>query len=357
MRMLTALLLLSILTGCTLSDKKQKVGSFGEQINLMGKVLIPADSLLDPWMILTIDSSLIIANAKGQPVLDFYALDGRKVKTLLKRGLETGQVGMIGTLQPNYAAHCVYSYDLFRRTILQISVDSLLREKNYLPTVIEDSTTIHQPLGSYEKMYPFSYGILGESRVNDGRLFILKKGGEPRIRYYKSYPHKVDESLSDLENARLYSMSIALNPQNTKVAAVTYSAGLMDLFNVDSVALDSIWSYKDFLPDNLRRISRYDGASSIAFTNRSKYGYFDLAVTDRWVYAIFSGSEVTGASHPSSNIIRVTNWDGSRRYQLITDKQINRISVSRDDSNIYALGMNFMGGPEVYVFNIKDVLK
>ena len=354
--MLTALWLLTILAGCTFSDKKQNVASFGEQINLTGKVLIPADSLLDPWMILTIDSSLIVANAKGQPVLDFYALDGRKVRTLLKRGLESGEVGMIGTLQPNYAAHCVYSYDLFRRTILQISVDSVLRQKNYLPAVIEDSATIHESLGSYEKMYPYRYGILGESRVNDGRFFILKKGGERRIRYYRSYPHKVDASLSDLENARLYSMGIALNPENTKVAAVTYSAGMMDLFGIDSVGLDSVWSYRDFLPDNLRRISRYDGSSSIAFTSRSKYGYFDVAGTDKWVYAIYSGSEVTGASHPCSNIIRVTSWDGSRRYQLVTDKQINRISVSRDDSNIYALGTNFMGAPEVYVFNIKDVL-
>ena len=353
--MLSALLIMSILAGCTHSGQKQNTQTFGEQISLTGKVLVPADSLVDPWMIQTIDTLVIVANAKGDPVLTIYNLNGHKIKTLLKRGLETGEIGMIGTLQPDYASHSIYSYDLFRRTILKISVDSLLERKNYAPWVFADSSSIRQPYTSYEKMYPFPNGILGESRVNDGRFLILKKGDRPK--FFKSYPKKVDPSLSDEENARLYSMSMALNPQNTKVAAVTYSAGMMDLYKFDSTSLDSLWSYEDFLPDNLRRIARYDGASSIAFTNRSKYGYFDLAATDDWVYAIYSGAEVTGAGHPCSNIIRVTNWDGSRRYQFMIDKQINRLSVSKDDTHIYALGANLMGAPEVYVFDIKGLLK
>jgi hypothetical protein len=96
--------------------------------------------------------------------------------------------------------------------------------------------------------------------------------------------------------------------------------------------------------------------SQAAHTKESRHGYSGLTASDNFIYALFSGRQLKEKNYSYGNIIRVMSWDGTNRFELQSDMDLRRISVSPDDRKIYAIAIDEADNPMVVVFDIKEII-
>jgi hypothetical protein len=181
----------------------------------------------------------------------------------------------------------------------------------------------------------------------DGSLISF--GGE--------YPlNETYKELSDYEYANLFASTYALNNDGSKLAMATYSADMIDIFNLSNRSNPKlIWSYQNFLPHDLY-IFNSGNITGAAFTKKSRQGYSDMAVSDQYIYIIYSGRKIEQKNYSYGNIIRVMSWDGRKRFELHTDIDLKRITVTPDDKTIYAIAKDEDDNPVIVSFNIGKII-
>jgi hypothetical protein len=113
--------ILSLLTGC----KEEKEVLFSEKVfNISNSVLIREEGLLDPWDILLIDSVLVIANNKGEPLIETYNMKGFLLQKFLSKGQGPEEISQIGDLL--CVDHNLFVFDLFQRKFLEYDYINLI---------------------------------------------------------------------------------------------------------------------------------------------------------------------------------------------------------------------------------------
>jgi len=326
-----------------------------DSIRAHGTTLFGPEQLNDPWVIRTMDTLLLVANKKGDTVLDVYSNSGKLIKRMVPRGKGTLNVRMAGYIQPDYIHNQFYLYDLFTHKILQFSIRDMLKDTAYEPklyaTLDRDSVLDN----TFDKAYVMGDGFIAESHLPDGRLVMINRKLDQR-RYFLSFPPKVDTSLTDLENSSLYSMGITFNQQQTKMATATYAAGLLNILSITPEGLNPVWSAEIYKVTGLKRM-KMDNGSFIAHGGDAIAGYSDICATEKYIYAIFSGKRMRDGNNPFSSIVHVMTWDGNKRFKILLDKEINRLTVSQDDATLYGLSSNGNGEPEISAFPIGSHIK
>jgi len=348
------LLFLLFISGCS-NDEPVKIDIYSTTINVKGKVLVTSDRLIDPWTISCMDSLLVLANKKGEPLIEVYNTKGELLKKLLKKGKGASDIRMVGGLQRDLSKQRFYVGDLFDKKIIMISVKNLLGQKDYQASTFVDFKKLGASGDVLEKAYVLNNSFVGESSSPKGRIVLIDSSGK-KLTYKLDFPKKVDPTLSDEENVHLYSGTIKFSPNNKNLTFATYNAGCLDCFDVKSTDIFPKWHYYDFFPNNLNRV-KLDDKSYVAFSNKSVAGYPDVDATNKYVYALFSGKTFETTDYTFSNVIRVTSWDGKKRYKLILNRDINRLTVSQDDATIYGISKNIKGDPEIIAFDIKNLIK
>jgi hypothetical protein len=327
----------------------------GDSLKVNGTTLFGPEQLNDPWVIRTMDTLLLVANKKGDTVLDVYSTSGKLIKRMVQRGKGTLNIRMAGYIQPDYIHDQFYLYDLFAHKILRFSVPDMLKDSAYHPELYAmlDRDSVFN--NTFDKAYVNGDGFIAESRVPDGRLVTFNKKLDDR-RYFLSFPPRIDTSLTDQENSTLYSMGIAFNQQQTKMAMATYAAGLLNIMNVTQEGLDSVWSAEIYKITGLKRV-KMDNGNFIAHSDAAIAGYSDICATEKYIYAIFSGKRLRDGNNPFSNIVHVLTWDGKKRFKILLNKEINRLTASQDNKTLYGLSTNADGEPEINAFPIGDHIK
>jgi hypothetical protein len=272
------------LPGCS---KNEKPDIFNTTINLKGTTLIRSAILHDPWSILTIDSLVIVGNKKGQPLIEIYNKKGKILKRLVARGKAPDQILAIGAVQADSIHHRFFVFDLFKKTIIEFSLDGLLNMQNYHPQLFVDFKRLNLSDNLVQKAYVRGNNYLIESGSGNGRFLFLNNDGH-ESKFFGKFPPKVDPTLTDEENAHLYTGEIAISPDNKKMAFASFTAGLLDFYDLKDSEIVPKWLYTEFLPTDLKRI-QFENMSAIAFSNKSVEAYLDVTSTNKFVYAIYSG--------------------------------------------------------------------
>lgn len=316
------------------------------------KILIGEEKLKDPWSIAVLDSFIIVANSKGQPVLEVYSLQGEKLKETLSFGKGPLEVLCVGNIQPIPSSNSFYLVDLFTKQILFYDIDRLMVDDNYYPKQIFSITNDSVKNLTFTKPIVWRDYYIGHSKNSKGRLVLLKKDGTP-IDYFGDFPDKkkVNSKMPEFVNADLYSGGATLSPDGEKLAFVTYSAGMMDLFSLSSDGIKSYWSNCTFLPVKMNLFQNGD-ILSLAHTNESISGYEDIASNEEFVFAIYSGKKFEDPFYYLGNDIHIVSWDGKKTYLLHTDRLLSRIAVN--DNNIYAISQNQDGAPEIISIDLQN---
>jgi hypothetical protein len=315
-------------------------------------VLVNSNELIDPWVILNIDSNIFIANQQGEQVIEVYNAHGRKINSLIGRGSKKDNIAMVGSLQHDVQRHLLYVYDLFEKKILSIPIGEIISDKKVNLTLMVDFKTWKIPTDDLGKAYILDTSLVLENYSSAGRILFFDKNGT-NIGGKIPFP-KADSKISDVENAKLYASQITTNPAGDKLAIITYNAGLMNLYSIKNHDLLPIWSDTSFLPSEWKRIT-IANTTRIAFTPESTAGYLDVCATKDFVFALFSGKKIK-ENYKFSNTIQVVSWDGKKKSQLLLNRMIKRLSVSQDNSQIFAIASNEKEEPEIVSFDIKNLL-
>lgn len=342
--------LIFVLGACTEKNKKK---IFSDAIQISHKVLVQENQLQDPWDILLIDSSLIVANQKGEPLLDVYNLEGNKLASFLSRGNGPEEVLMIGSLQKSIQGEKLLVYDLFGKKFLQYAIKLGLKEVK-LDTILNYQSLLEDSAVLFDKLFILKNYIIGESRSPEGRIALMNKDGS-LIRYGGKYPPKTEAKISDFENAHLYASNITVKKDGSKLALATSTAGMIDIYSIknDSILLN--WSYNEFLPDHLHVIEM-GGVFRAAITDETRYGYADIESTERFIYALYSGRKVKEKNYSFGSIIRLVDWNATVGLELQTNLDLKRITVSEDDQYIYAIAKDRDGFPCIVAFYIGNII-
>ena len=190
---LVAIMWLVNLIGCK-SQSQFSEPVFQDRYSATGEILIPADSLKDPWVMAVVDHYLIVGNNQGSPILEVYDLVSKnRVATLLERGNGPLEFLMPGNIQSGNGEF--YVPDIFKQKLFKYNLHNIRSEGFTYPEVIFDSGD-HSFLIS--KIVCAADNIIAPSQDPRGRLLFLNQDKE-ELGYFVDYPSKdlIDKNLTD----------------------------------------------------------------------------------------------------------------------------------------------------------------
>ena len=346
--------LLTIMTsiGCQNNVSKNR-NSFVDSVNVRGELFMSADNLLDPWSINIYQNYLIIVNDNGEPQIEIYnALTKEKKASFLFKGNGPLEMLHVGNTQCDIKNGRLILYDLYRERLFGYDFEALLKNPNTIPEILYE-TRIETTDILFDKLMIKDGTLIGESRSPKGRIAVLDKNWSAE-HYFINYPDKknVDNRLSDIDNAGLYGSKFAFHPYEKKMASVTYTAGMIDLFDISDEQIETIWSYHTFYPTNLS-IRPTGDAIQVFYTMESLKGYCDIFATNKYVYALFSGKMFKDKTNAYGNVVYVLDWRGEETFKIILDHSINRIAVSPDDKMMYGITQD----TDIMRFSINEIIE
>jgi hypothetical protein len=347
------ILLFVILISC--SDKRDEKNFSTDVFEIHGSVFLAEDVLQDPCCLLLIDSVLIVANNNGEPFIETYDLHGNALQKFLTAGQGPEEILTVGNLQN--VNHGLYVYDLFDRKFLNYDYQELKNANVVKPESVHRYSFVVRDSSLIIRMLLMGSDYLLGEQLSDSRIALFDFEGHI-ISQGGAYPPATVPNLSDYENAGLYSSSIVLDNSRKKVALATYLADMIDIFDISGNTVETVWSFRGFLPHDYMVVQMGE-MNRAAFTNNSQSGYADIASSDNYIYASFSGRTRARNKENYSycNIIRVAGWDGKKRFELHTEVDIKKLTVSEDDRSIYAIAIDENDDPMIVYYDISEITR
>lgn len=329
-------------------NKESKI--FEKKVSVKAESIVPSENLKDPTDIAVMDSLLIVGNYKGEPLVDIFDLknNGHKYLSVINKGRGPNEIQIIGRIQTSGEKDAFYINDLIGKKIL-------LSEKsnNFEPEVLLNAGDLNKDEETiFDKVLIGKDIFIGESRSPKGRMVFLNKKGEV-LGFHLEYPkkEKIKINVNDFEHAKLYASAVTISPDLTKVGLATYLGSLLDLAVIKEDKLVRSFSYNEFYPSKFFEVAMA-GKTVAAATNETRRGYSDIASSNDYVYALFSGRYLKDKNYDYGNAIRVSRWDGSKAFELQLDKDIRRLTVGLDNRTIYGIAKNNKGEPEIVRYDI-----
>lgn len=348
MKTLCLFLLIFVFTNC--SNKEEGKEPFSQVYNLNCEKVIDECLLLDPWDIELTDSFIVVANQEGDPILETYSFDGKLCHKFLTKGNGPNEMVYEGDLRKG-KGNTILAYDLFKKRYFLYDLEKIepdpIRIIDLLP-MQEDSVLLFQKVIQTDEL------LIAESKSPNGRILLMDNKGK-LIKYAFDFPPKIDPRISDYENASFYNISMTYCSLNKKLATVTHTAGLFDIYQVSNKDIQSVWNHNEFFPENLEVVD-FGGKARIAHTKNSRYGYASITSSDKYIYTIYSGRSFEHSNYSYGNAIRILDWDGNSGCTINTDIDIRDIAIDNNDEYLYAIAINRNNDPEIVKFNIRKII-
>jgi hypothetical protein len=183
---------------------------------------------------------------------------------------------------------------------------------------------------------------------HDSRFISTDRAGRfvravgPRLNGNAAVPF-TERAKADQANARL-------SPSGTRIA-VSYSyrskVGIYDV-NGRQLADCEVPPDDRFVTEFIQSGPPNRARWVWAATETTRYGYHDLAVTDDFIFALYSGKNIYDGSHSSR--VHVFDWSGRFVDELIFDRLAISIAVTDQGDKLFSTG--FKPIPGVYAYDL-----
>ncbi|MDR0697789.1 MAG: TolB-like 6-bladed beta-propeller domain-containing protein, partial [Tannerella sp.] len=81
----------------------------------------------------------------------------------------------------------------------------------------------------------------------------------------------------------------------------------------------------------------------------------DITSSHNNIYALFLGISAEEGDVYYANRIRVFDWNGENRFEILTDYPIKRIAVDREDNFLYGISHDEEKNPIIVCFDLKEL--
>jgi len=325
---------------------------FPDEIELKGKqISLTNEKLLTIHPSIFLDSFMLLQLDRNDFLLRIYDLhNGKYVKDCIKRGRGPNEFVM-GYLQKDAVNKGLYLYTPVRRKLYHFNFDSLIKNDSYIPHEVWDFNyedfTAYKILAINDSLYAGS-GFFGQNRfaLIDKNRVIQTFGTYPEDGIHASYSGK----------SAAYQSILRLKPDQSQFISYYPMAGILEIYKI----FDDRIQVNKKLHFHYPKYHIIDGGpgrgSGAAFANDSKYGFTDIAVTDSYIFALYSGRttkefDYTHARY--SNDIYIFNWQGEGIRHYSFPRDMIRLGVNEKSDSIYLYTLAVNPHPQLYKFRLK----
>lgn len=164
--------------------------------------------------------------------------------------------------------------------------------------------------------------------LNDFRFVVFDKSFE-LISKFENYPLLDDNREKNKKlNEEIFNIYfLKTSPDKKHLLFASYKIGLMEIFNIEE------------LPERINKVKSLLLTKPMKNEQGNIYGFEDVYVTDKYIYALHNGK--TAEENPYlSQSIKVFDWEGNPvvKYNLGIDMRC--LAVDEDKNIIYAVAYN-----------------
>ncbi len=165
------------------------------------------------------------------------------------------------------------------------------------------------------------------------------------------YRDEAERSVPELARAMAYQGKIVTSPKGDYLVHAIFMSPIISFYKLSLANIELLKSHVDCYPTYKPELGNNSYASAMSRSNI--LGFIDVAVTDRYVYALLSGKSTreSGLSAFAGNVIRVYDWNGNLLKIYTCNTDLTTLCVSADDSIMYAIGL--VEDYELLVANLK----
>ena len=332
------LLLVVILYACGSQNKQE-----GHQTeNCKHRIFVHSDSCIlgKPYLIALSDSILFVTDSNNEKMLyAFHATSGKEIGGYLTRGQGPNEYLSISSL--GRWRDGMYLYDVNKREMAEIEFKDSIRiiprmsfGRDLHPTFVPLNDDIFIASGYYP----------------EGRFCLIKDFGKQK-EYIMEYPlrDEAEKEVTNFAKSQAYSGGLVVHPSGTSFMAYVGKADMLSFYKYNDGSVQIIKEIYKTYPDY-----KYDKENKryLAISRHNPFTYLWGCGTGKYVYLLYSGKSYAEAGERAflSSQIDVYNWSGEKVKTLLLDIPIQGMTVSEDDSTMYAIALN--PEPQIVAFDL-----
>lgn len=208
---------------------------------------------------------------------------------------------------------------------------------------------------NYQKVIKVNDSILIGTGIFENRYVVSDKMGKP-LYHFGEYPFRDKLKGKNWQNiAMAYQGDLDIKPDGTKIVSSAEYAVYLEILSVEygkkiSVHKTLAETFPDFTSDNAPGIITADIKPS------NIHGYRDLCVTNKYIFALFSGEsyEQVGNLVYSPKTIIIYDWDGKLIKRLSLSHRVTCIAVDDNCEKLYAI--TYSEEPRLVYFRLPEEL-
>ncbi len=301
-----------------------------------------SNHLIYPGQILAHNNHLFIIDRKSKGPI--HAIDIQKeqyIGAFGKKGQGPGEISAAWSLSKIDDSSFLLS-DVGLKKVMGYKIESLFDK--HLPyfeqKINQSSIATYTKLHNNEIFFVDDYNSknrLFKSKLGDDKSKIIGYGDIPKLT-------KIDE----LDNVKAEAASAYMKYNNGYFVFAYKLTPRIDIFDYQNNQWKTIISPKEFKP--LYKSIKEGDNNFFAITDETLNAYLDIALTDKYIYALFSEEEVLKDVYSHGNTIYVFDYQGNPIKKYLLDKEVSFFDV-KQDSTLYGLRVDVL--PELLKFNLK----
>ena len=310
--------------------------SSADVIPVEGETLMASDSLARPSKIYAVGSYLVILDSYAQPPIHVIrSSDGTYVASLGRPGEGPGEFVSPWSVDiPSREEASFWVHDLTQIRSTHFDIGAHLEGRDPVQEIVNFNIgfTLTSPILINDSLF-ISPGFLTE----DGRLARLTRNGNHKDTVGSALAARDRVPAAVLQHA--YQSRMKASPDRSRLVLGTFYADRLEIYSVNGERLALVEGPDLF--DPIFEVGTMEGQPVHSTTNETRIGYIDLAITDKRIYALYSG-RLRGQQGGWANLVRVFDWNGN--YITSYDLQAAAVGiavVSRDSEPdiLYAVQM------------------
>ncbi len=281
------------------------------------------DILSEPLRMVYSDSLLIYSTENNEKMIECFNIDKKKVITdFIDRGNGPNELMMIGSFNISDKSN-IYVYDIIKKSVYELKVDSgilreqiTLKESGYQAFFVEDNE------------FCISNGIFP-----DGRFKLYKDG--KLIDTYKKFPTILKQNNDTIFLNMAYQNFSSISPDGNKFANIVFNSEIIEGYSIIKGKIQNNWLHEWSMEPVSRKTI---GDGDMAIQSENSFGFKNLAVSDKYVYATYSEKSIKETSPMTANgkYLFVFDWSGNLKKTFLLDYSVRTIAVSQDGQYLFA---------------------
>lgn len=331
-----------ILISCSIDKKNNELDDpariFNNKFELTSdKFEVDGDYITGPKQLIIVDSLLIVNDHfDEEEVTYFYAIfnkdDGELYQIFGREG--RGPDEFLDNSYMFRAPNGSNNIIINNRRLFSLSEISLERVLSNSSKITVDH--VDELNTSYSLVSKIDDNLLfGTGMFTDGRFALADTSGE-LINTFLNYPFEDEfDDISKRDLGMAYQSSFSFHPTKPLVAVANFTAGNLDILRVENDSIEEISQIHSYPPKFENQSS--ETQISVMFNSDNKMGYWDVDVTEEYIYALYSGRERADPNQSTGNKLLVFDWEGNPIKQLNLDVNVSRFAVSQNNETLYAV--------------------